>query len=338
MMRGVTTALLASVLLGATLLGACEERSVNVLEVAEVAVSPGELSVVQGASETLSARPRDAAGRVLSGRTIHWSSDDPSVARVDPEGRVEGLSPGTTRIRAAADQVEGAADVNVLPGPSIQLSAPTVTWEATAGAPDPLAREIQVTNSGNGTLADLQLEVTDPDGTPPDWLQATLQSTTAPATIQLQASAADLGPGDYSATLEVSSPVAVDGDAQVDLLLQVREPPPVIALDPTSWSSSAPEGSLTPSSQTVAVANEGGGVLDELSLRIEYTGGGATGWLNAELESGTAPTRIEMEASSRELDPGQYTARVIVSSPAAGEDAEVHVTFSVQARSQVERP
>ena len=331
-------ALFLGMLAPALLLAACGEDTVNVLEVAEVSLSPAELSVVQGSSEALTATPRDAAGRPLSGRTVEWSSGDPSIAEVSSAGVVEGRAPGSTLVRAAADGVEGTADVTVLPGPSIQLSTTSVQWQAFSGQGDVVQEEIQLSNGGEGTLGGLQVSVEDADGPDPAWLEATLRSSTAPTVLELRGSAAELEPGDYTATATVSSPAAVDGAVAVHLQFEVQVPPAVIALDPTSWSPNAPERSLTPATQTVSVRNDGGGELDQLTVRIEYTGGGATGWLSAELDSGTAPTEMEVEASARQLDPGEYTARVLVSSPAADEPGELSVTFTVQARGQVELP
>ena len=328
--------LLAGLLPTALLLAACGEETVNVLEVAEVSLSPAELSVVQGSSQGLTANLRDAAGRPLSGRTVEWSSVEPSIAEVSDDGVVEGRAPGTTLVRAVAEGVEGTADVIVLPGPSIQLSTTSVQWQAFSGHDEEARTEIQVSNGGEGTLGGLEVSVEGAGGGEAGWLEAVLRSTTAPTVLELRGSAAELEPGDYTATATVSSPAAVDGPAPVHLQFEVQVPPAVIALDPTSWSPSAPERSLTPATQTVSIRNDGGGELDELTVSIEYTGGGAAGWLSAELESGAAPTEMELEASARQLDPGEYTARVRVNAPAADEPGELSVTFTVQARSQVE--
>ncbi len=330
--------LLAGVLPIVLLLASCEDDTLNVLQVAEVSISPAELSVVQGSSGGLTVNLRDAAGRPLSGRTVEWSSADPSIAEVSGNGVVEGRAPGTTLVRAAAEGVEGTADVIVLPGPSIQLSPTSVQWQGLSGHDEMLETEVQVSNGGEGALGGLEVDVEGADGAESEWLQAVLRSTSAPTVLALRGSAAELEPGDYTATATVRSPAAVDGPTPVHLRFEVQVPPAIIALDPASWSPSAPERSLTPATQTVSIRNDGGGELDEMTVDIEYTDGGATGWLSAELQSGTAPTEMDVVASARQLDPGEYTARVRVNSPAADEPGELRVTFTVQARTQGEGP
>jgi hypothetical protein len=51
-------------------------------------------------------------GRPQPDRVIHLSSDSPAVARVDPEGKVWGLSPGEAIVRARLDDKE--AEVHVI--------------------------------------------------------------------------------------------------------------------------------------------------------------------------------------------------------------------------------
>lgn len=83
--------------------------------VAEVDVVPATALLVEGETEQLEATLRDAnqnpipAGAV----SVAWSSDDPAVATVDDTGMIEGMSEGSTTIRATADGVTGTATVTV---------------------------------------------------------------------------------------------------------------------------------------------------------------------------------------------------------------------------------
>lgn len=52
-------------------------------------------------------------GRPLRDREVHLVSADPSVVRVDPEGRVWPVAPGEARVRAAIDDKEGEIAVHV---------------------------------------------------------------------------------------------------------------------------------------------------------------------------------------------------------------------------------
>jgi uncharacterized protein YjdB len=90
--------------------------NVSNVPVARVEVTPASATVHVGSTyaRRLSATVYDAAGNVLSGRTVVWTSANQSVATVDPaSGLVTGISPGTTRIRAVSEGVEGTADVTV---------------------------------------------------------------------------------------------------------------------------------------------------------------------------------------------------------------------------------
>src|SRR6266568_8702445 len=58
------------------------------IPVASLTVSPTAATIVVGGTQQLTATPLDANGNPLSGRTITWSSDAPSVATVNANGLV----------------------------------------------------------------------------------------------------------------------------------------------------------------------------------------------------------------------------------------------------------
>ncbi|MEX2531196.1 MAG: Ig-like domain-containing protein [Gemmatimonadota bacterium] len=312
--------------------GACEELTVTTMPVASVEISPGSLTLVQGDQGTVSATPRGSAGIALSGRAVTWSSDDPSVAAVDASGRVEALEPGNTSIRAESEGVSSSIEVSVLSGRSIVLGAESVGLEGVAGGPSTQVAEVPVENGGSGTLDHLSVTVVEAEG-PEGWLGVALASATAPTTLQVQGDPGELEVGTYRARLSIAAPRALNSPVELEVIFEVAEPAPVIVVSPTSLSLSAPQGSLTPATQTVDVVNGGGGTLDELEVEISYSGSGSGGWLQADLEDDGAPTELMIEASARFLAPGVYTAVVAVSSPdTANEAAEVTVTFRVQER------
>jgi hypothetical protein len=86
------------------------------VEVADVEIVPGSITLVEGQSEAASAVLRESGGSQLLGRSVTWTVDDPEIATVTPEGIVAGLSPGTTLVRASSEGVTGVAEVRVLPG------------------------------------------------------------------------------------------------------------------------------------------------------------------------------------------------------------------------------
>jgi uncharacterized protein YjdB len=99
--------------------------TVQRVAVAAVQVTPGTASIPIGSTVALAATPRDAAGNALAGRTVIWSSDNTAVAVVTSEGRVAGVGPGTTTVRATSEGVTGTATITVTV--SVRISPATVS-------------------------------------------------------------------------------------------------------------------------------------------------------------------------------------------------------------------
>jgi uncharacterized protein YjdB len=89
--------------------------------VAVVQVAPEQRALLVGETVTLSATPRDAAGRALTGRTVTWQSSDVAIANVAADGRVTALRVGTTTLRATSEGKSGESVVTVKPGPLARL-------------------------------------------------------------------------------------------------------------------------------------------------------------------------------------------------------------------------
>jgi alpha-tubulin suppressor-like RCC1 family protein len=86
---------------------------VPVAPVASVSVLPGELSLLAGDSRQLTATPKDELGNPLTGRSITWTTTDPSVAAVSSSGIVTAMGPGTASVAATSDGKSGNAVVSV---------------------------------------------------------------------------------------------------------------------------------------------------------------------------------------------------------------------------------
>src|SRR5437773_137504 len=85
------------------------------VSVASVTVSPATPSVPPGQTVQLAAIPKDANGTPLTGRTVTWSSGNPAVATVDPNGLVTGVTAGSATITATSEGQRGTASVTVTP-------------------------------------------------------------------------------------------------------------------------------------------------------------------------------------------------------------------------------
>lgn len=85
------------------------------IAVASVAITPTTASVAVGATASLSAEARDAQGRVLSGRSIAWSSSASNIATVSSSGVVTGVAAGSATITATSEGRAATASVQVTP-------------------------------------------------------------------------------------------------------------------------------------------------------------------------------------------------------------------------------
>jgi hypothetical protein len=218
--------------------------------------------------------------------------------------------------------------------PVIALSPTNVTFNATAGGGDPGASTVAVSNAGGQTLTGLGVSLMYASGQPGAWLAASLDQTTAPATLSLQAMTGLLAAGTYNATVSVASAVASNSPQTVSVTFTVASAPlpPAIGLSTTNVAFSATVGAGNPSNQTVSVTNTGGGTLDGLATTITYASGQPTGWLNATLSGTTAPATVTLQATLGALAAGDYSATVSVSSSAASNSPQtVDVTFTVTA-------
>ena len=81
--------------------------------VSALTVSPSSAMLDVGAALQLSATVTDAAGNVLTGRTITWSSASPAVATVSSTGVVSGVAAGQTTITATCEGKSSTVSVTV---------------------------------------------------------------------------------------------------------------------------------------------------------------------------------------------------------------------------------
>jgi uncharacterized protein YjdB len=93
------------------------EKTVGPEPVNSVSVTIAAASLVVGAKTQATALTRDARGRILTGRSIAWTSSNTQVATVSSTGEVTGLGSGTADIKASSEGKEGAVTVTVTPPP-----------------------------------------------------------------------------------------------------------------------------------------------------------------------------------------------------------------------------
>ena len=121
--RQPPTSLVMLVGIGIVLLGACgseptpppTEELPSTPRVSYITLDPTKADIAVGATVQLTATPRDAAGNVMTGIAVTWSTDSPGVATVSQAGVVTGASVCLATITASAGGRKASASITVSP-------------------------------------------------------------------------------------------------------------------------------------------------------------------------------------------------------------------------------
>jgi Big-like domain-containing protein len=88
--------------------------TVIAVPVATVALTPATATAALGETTPLTAAVRDADGNALTGRTVAWTSSDPTIATVSSAGVVSPVVPGTVTITATSEGKSATAAITVI--------------------------------------------------------------------------------------------------------------------------------------------------------------------------------------------------------------------------------
>lgn len=121
--------------------------------------------VTAGGTAQMSAATKTKTGFVLSGRTVTWSSADPTIADVTAAGVLTAKLPGTVAIRATSEGVTGSAAVTVKAPVLAEVEASGLTGHSTAHVADESYKNTygygfsyySTITSANPTVAKVQL-------------------------------------------------------------------------------------------------------------------------------------------------------------------------------------
>ena len=86
-----------------------------------------------GQTVAATATTRDASGATLTGRTVTWTSSNPSVAVVNASGVVTAVSAGSAQVQATSEGVSASATLSVTnpPPPTVAVNNLVVTVSTT---------------------------------------------------------------------------------------------------------------------------------------------------------------------------------------------------------------
>jgi hypothetical protein len=99
--------------LAVLVLGACADGGTEPASIASLELDRTALSLELGDSTQINVTARDAAGEVLVGRVLTWTSSDPATVRVTSGGLITGLAPGLAQIIVRAGGHTVSADITV---------------------------------------------------------------------------------------------------------------------------------------------------------------------------------------------------------------------------------
>src|SRR2546427_118472 len=142
--------------------------TVSTVPVASVVVSPASANMSVGGTTQLSATPKDAAGNVLAGRLVTWTSSSSAIATVSAGGLVIGAAVGSATITATSEGQRASAGVSPVSagmevGQPVQftatpldangtpLSGRSITWASRAPAVAAVSTGGLVTGAAAGT-------------------------------------------------------------------------------------------------------------------------------------------------------------------------------------------
>jgi alpha-tubulin suppressor-like RCC1 family protein len=138
-----------------TITGTSEGKSatstvtVIVPPVATVTVAPATATVGLGDSLQLTADVKDAAGNILTGRTVTWQSSNGLAVSVSTTGKVRALAPGDATITATSEGKSGTAAI----GARLRFSSVSAGQDFTCGV-TPVRTIFCWGRNANGSLGD----------------------------------------------------------------------------------------------------------------------------------------------------------------------------------------
>jgi uncharacterized protein YjdB len=249
--------------------------------VASVAVSPATASLTVGATQQLTATPRDSAGATLTGRVVTWASSASGVAMVSSGGLVTAVAAGSATITATSEGISGTATVTVTAG-VVSLSQSTVSVSAgTVASGGTVALQLQAkdANGNSLTTGGLAVVFAGSGGTSTGTIGATTDNANGTYTAIFTA-----GTAGTAKTIGAT----IDGAAVTSTLPTITVTPGAVSMSQSTVSVSAgtvaPGGTVT---LTLQAKDASGNNLTTGGLTVVFaaSGGTSTGTIGATTDS-----------------------------------------------------
>jgi hypothetical protein len=302
-----------------------------------LSVSPASLSFSGTAGGASPAAKTLTIGN-SGGGTLDWTaSESASWLSVAPSSgtnsgtvtitpSITGLTAGTytTAITVAAAGASGSPKtipvtftVDPPAPPALSVTPSSLSFNGTAGGPDPSAKTLSVSNTGGGSLDWTASETA-------SWLSVSPGSGTDSGTITVTPSLTGLAAGTYTTNVTVTAAGATGSPKTIPVTLVVDAvTPPALSVTPASLSFSATQGGTSPAGKTLSVSNTGGGTLG-------WTAEDDVLWLSVSPGSGTNGGTVTVTPTIAGLSAGTYTANVTIAALGADNSPKtIPVTLTV---------
>jgi uncharacterized protein (TIGR03437 family) len=212
----------------------------------------------------------------------------------------------------------GADEINIFVAPpaqppSISLSSTQLRFSYTLGGAAPAAQTVAVTNSGGGTL-------TWSATSGASWLSVSPASGSGSGSLTMTINTAGLTAQTYNGAITVTASGATNSPQTISVALTVSAAPPSLSISTSKASFSYTLGGSVPASQTVNVANSGGGTLS-------WSAAAGASWLTVSPASGTGSGTLTLGINPSGLSMQSYSSAITVT--AAGGASNNPQTISV---------
>lgn len=181
-------------------------------------------------------------------------------------------------------------------------STPTSFSFATVNGANPPAQSLQLTSSG-GVLAWQA-------SSNASWLTFSASSGNTGGSISVSANGSGLTPGNYNATVTITSLGAQGSPLSIPVTFAVTASQAVLQSTPASLNFFGAT-TLAPAAQNINITNGSNGAMS-------WSASADSGWLSTNPSAGNAPTTATVTANTVGMTVGQYNGNVILSSAQAG--------------------
>jgi trimeric autotransporter adhesin len=231
------------------------------------------------------------------------------------------------RVLSFAFLAAGCANLANAAAPDITITPTSLSFKYQIGAALPASQTLQLKSTG--TALSYSLSITGPLPYSAQWLSLSANAGTTTGSPKVYVNPTGLPAGTYTGTIVVSAPAAVTTSQNINVTLDVGDPPPAMTASTGALTFTYTTGGTLPASQPVVLTTTG----VALNATIAITGGT---WLKAS-PSGTIalvglPSSVTVTADPTGLSPGTFTGKItFTSTTAANKSVTVNVTLTVSA-------